>query len=124
VRAELRRANLKCNGPQGVGVVIEADLDLPVGLNASLGLTIGDPTVVQAATRYRALIFLNGWNRGQHIADVGPQNTFVLPTGILKPNGPNTLTLAVTSDGGPGNGLEHVTLTNLVRRSLNPVCQG
>lgn len=62
---------------------------------------------------YRALVFLNGWNLGQYLADVGPQHTFVLPTGILNPHGPDTLALAVTSDGGPGNGLETVALTNL-----------
>jgi hypothetical protein len=59
------------------------------------------------------LIFLNGWNMGQYIADVGPQHTFVLPTGILNPHGRNTLALAVTSDGGPANALETVRLTDL-----------
>jgi hypothetical protein len=59
------------------------------------------------------LIFLNGWNMGQYIADVGPQHTFVLPTGILDPHGRNTLALAVTSDGGPANALENVRLTDL-----------
>jgi hypothetical protein len=59
------------------------------------------------------LIFVNGWNLGQYIADVGPQHTFVLPTGILDPHGRNTLALAVTSDGGAGNALEAVRLTNL-----------
>jgi hypothetical protein len=59
------------------------------------------------------LIFLNGWNLGQYIADVGPQHTFVLPNGILNPNGQNTLALAVTSDGGSANALERVQLTNL-----------
>lgn len=88
-------------------------LDVPRGHDASLGLTIGDPAVPRSGGHYRALVFLNGWNLGQYIADVGPQHTFVLPTGILNPHGPNTLALAVTSDGGPGNGLEPVALTNL-----------
>jgi Beta-galactosidase jelly roll domain len=48
---------------------------------------------------------------GQYMADVGPQHTFVVPNGVLNPDGENTL--AVTSDGGAGNGLERVTLTNL-----------
>ncbi|GAA0460865.1 beta-galactosidase [Paractinoplanes deccanensis] len=88
-------------------------LAVPAGHDASLGLTIGDPGTPRSAARYRALIFLNGWNLGQYIADVGPQGTFVLPNGILDPHGVNTLALAVTSDGGPGNGLEKVALTNL-----------
>jgi hypothetical protein len=68
---------------------------------------------VRSGGNYRVLIFLNGWNLGQYIGNVGPQHTFVLPTGILNPNGTNTLALAVTSNGGAGNGLERVQLTNL-----------
>jgi beta-galactosidase GanA len=89
------------------------DLRVPAGDDASIGLTIGDPAVPRSGGHYRVLIFLNGWNMGQYIADVGPQHTFVLPTGILNPHGRNTLALAVTSDGGPANALETVRLTDL-----------
>jgi beta-galactosidase GanA len=89
------------------------DLKVPTGVDASLGLTIGDTSSPQSRGHYRVLIFVNGWNMGQYIADVGPQHTFVLPTGILNPHGPNTLALAVTSDGGPVNALERVQLANL-----------
>jgi beta-galactosidase GanA len=89
------------------------DMDVPEGVDASVGLTIGDPSKPQGTGHYRALIYLNGWNVGQYIADVGPQHTFVLPNGILNPDGPNTLAFAVTSDGGAGNGLESVKLTDL-----------
>ncbi len=88
-------------------------LKVPAADDASLGLTIGDPDTPQSAAHYRALIFVNGWNVGQYIADVGPQHTFVLPTGVLNPHGTNTLAIEVTSAGGAGNGLEHVALTNL-----------
>jgi beta-galactosidase GanA len=70
-------------------------LDLPRADDASLGLTIGgagDPAVP-----YRALIFVNGWNMGQYAAGIGPQHTFVIPTGILNPDGHNTLAIAVTA---------------------------
>jgi beta-galactosidase GanA len=89
------------------------DLSIPRSDDASLGLTIGDPSSPRSAADYRALIFVNGWNMGQYIADVGPQHTFVIPNGVLNPDGQNTLALAGTSDGGPGNGLEKVALTNL-----------
>jgi hypothetical protein len=88
-------------------------LSIPRSDDASLGLTIGDPSSARSAADYRALIFVNGWNMGQYIANVGPQHTFVIPNGVLNPDGQNTLALAVTSDGGPGNGLEKVALTNL-----------
>jgi hypothetical protein len=37
----------------------------------------------------------------------------VVPNRVLDPNGDNTLAIAVTSDGGAGNGLERVSLTDL-----------
>ena len=88
-------------------------LDVPRPDDASLGLTIGDPSTPRSAANYRAQIFVNGWNMGQYIANVGPQHTFVVPNGVLNPHGANTLAIAVTSDGGPGNGLEQVALTNI-----------
>jgi hypothetical protein len=54
-------------------------LNVPAGVDASLGLTISD----QASKSYRAQIFLNGWNVGQYVNGVGPQSTFVLPAGLL-----------------------------------------
>jgi beta-galactosidase GanA len=89
------------------------DLHVPRADDASLGLTIGDPSTPRSAANYRALIFVNGWNMGQYIANVGPQHTFVIPNGVLDPHGHNTLAIAVTSDGGAGNGLEKVALTDL-----------
>jgi beta-galactosidase GanA len=89
------------------------DLRIPPDVDASLGLTIGDPSVLRSGGHYRVLIFVNGWNMGQYIADVGPQHTFALPTGVLNPHGHNTLALAVTSDGGAADTLEAVKLTTL-----------
>ncbi|WP_033260788.1 beta-galactosidase [Amycolatopsis vancoresmycina] len=86
---------------------------VPRGQDTSVGLTIGDPAKPRSGGRYRVLVFLNGWNVGQYIGDVGPQHTFALPDGILDAHGRNTVALAVTSDGGAGNGLERVVLTDL-----------
>ncbi|HET7799024.1 MAG TPA: beta-galactosidase [Humibacillus xanthopallidus] len=88
-------------------------LDLPTQDDASLGITIGDPSVPRSGGAYRALVFVNGWNVGQYVADVGPQHTFVVPNGILDSHGNNTLALAVTSNGGAADGLEKVVLTDL-----------
>ncbi|MCU7722805.1 beta-galactosidase [Actinoplanes sp. KI2] len=89
------------------------DLHIPADVDASLGLTIGDPSVPHNSRHYRVLIFVNGWNMGQYIADVGPQHTFALPTGVLDPRGRNTVALAVTSDGGEANAPEGIRLTTL-----------
>ncbi|ANS64993.1 beta-galactosidase [Streptomyces lincolnensis] len=79
------------------------------GIDASVGLTLAD----DPARAYRVQIFLNGWNMGQYINDVGPQHTFVLPNGILRTRGTNTLALAVLSDGTTESGPEDVRLTLL-----------
>jgi beta-galactosidase GanA len=77
-------------------------LDLPRDQDVSVGLRFGGDT-----TRpYRVLIFLNGWNVGQYVNNIGPQRDFVLPAGLLREHGDNTLALAVISTnaapGGPG----------------------
>jgi hypothetical protein len=88
-------------------------LDLPKGHDVQLGLAFGDTTKPRSERSNRALIFVNGWNMGQFIANIGPQRTFVIPPGILNPNGQNTIALAVTTDGKPGNALEPVRLVKL-----------
>ena len=100
------------------------NLAVQAGHDASLGLTIGDPATARTNRHYRALIFVNGWNVGQYVSDVGPQNTFVVPNGVLNPRGANTVALAVTGDGGAANALESIRFTNLgtVRGGI-PVAQ-
>ena len=88
-------------------------LDLPKGHDIQLGLAFGDTTKPRSDVENRALIFVNGWNMGQFIAHIGPQRVFVIPPGILNPNGENTIALAVTTDGQAANALEPVKLVNL-----------
>lgn len=89
------------------------NLDLPKGHDIQLGLAFGDTTQPRSERENRALIFVNGWNMGQFIAHIGPQRTFVIPPGILNPNGANTIALAVTTDGKAANALEPVKLVNI-----------
>jgi len=88
-------------------------LDLPKGHDVQLGLAFGDTSKPRSARSNRTLIFVNGWNMGQFAANVGPQRTFVIPPGILNPNGENTIALAVTTDGKKENALEPVRLVKL-----------
>jgi hypothetical protein len=87
----------------------EFELDLPRGHDVSLGLRFEDTT----ARGYRVLVFVNGWNMGQYLNDVGPQRDFVLPAGVLRDH--NTLTFAViateAAQGDPGK-VSLVTLGN------------
>jgi beta-galactosidase GanA len=84
-------------------------LAVDTSIDASIGLVLDD----DPARAYRVQIFLNGWNMGQYINDVGPQHTFALPNGILRTRGTNTLALAVLSDGTTPAGPKDVRLTLL-----------
>jgi beta-galactosidase GanA len=71
-------------------------LKLPRGQDVPVDLRFGGST-----GRYRVIFFLNGWNLGQYINNIGPQHDFVLPAGLLHDNGRNTLALAIIAqDGG------------------------
>jgi hypothetical protein len=100
-------------GPGTYWLRTRVKLHLPRGHDVQLGLAFGDTTRPRSERENRALIFVNGWNMGQFIAHVGPQRVFVVPPGILDPNGDNTIALAVTTDGKPANALEPVKLVVL-----------
>ncbi|KAJ7173327.1 glycoside hydrolase superfamily [Mycena filopes] len=51
---------------------------------------------------YRAFFYVNGWNMGRYVANLGPQNRFPVPQGILDYNGGNTVVLAVWATGDEG----------------------
>ena len=100
----------RADGDQGVNWLRTTfNLAVPHGIDASIALTLTD----DPSRAYRVQIFLNGWNLGQYINDVGPQHTFVLPNGILNPNGQHTLAIATISINPGSGGLGTVTLTNL-----------
>jgi beta-galactosidase len=84
-------------------------LDLPRDQDVPVGLRFTD----DPSRHYRVLIFVNGWNLGQYVNDVGPQRVFTLPQGILNHHGDNTLALAVWSDDASTGGLGQVSLEAL-----------
>jgi beta-galactosidase GanA len=65
------------------GLDVPRDQDVPVALR------------FDGTGTYRVLMFVNGWQMGQFTADLGPQREFVLPAGVLRPQGKNTVALAV-----------------------------
>ncbi|HEY3631543.1 MAG TPA: beta galactosidase jelly roll domain-containing protein, partial [Jatrophihabitantaceae bacterium] len=81
-------------------------LDLPKGQDTSVGLKLTD----DPSRHYRALIFVNGWQLGRYINDTGPQHDYPIPNGILKPNGTNSIAIAVWNTDGSTGGLGNVSL--------------
>ncbi|SFF32085.1 Beta-galactosidase, domain 3 [Actinacidiphila alni] len=78
---------------------VPKDQDVPVALRFTDDL----------GKHYRVQIYLNGWNMGLYVNDVGPQHDFPLPAGLLRPDGRNTLALAVWSNDDT-SGLGRVSL--------------
>lgn len=81
-------------------------LDLPRGQDIPIGIKISD----DPSHHYRALIFVNGWLIGRYINDTGPENSFPVPTGILRDNGTNTIAIATWNQDDQSGGLGAVSL--------------
>ncbi|TQJ92178.1 beta-galactosidase [Streptomyces sp. SLBN-31] len=86
----------------------DVNLDLPRGQDTSLGLTFTD----DPSRKYRATIFVNGWQMGNYVNYLGPQHSFPVPNGILDPNGRNSIAIAVWNLDGSTGGLGKVSLTD------------
>ncbi len=86
----------------------DARLNLPKGQDTSLGLTFTD----DPSRKYRATIFVNGWQVGNYVNYLGPQHSFPVPNGILNPDGDNSIAIAVWNLDGSTGGLGKVALTD------------
>jgi beta-galactosidase GanA len=86
----------------------EVSLSLPRGQDTSLGLTVTD----DPSRRYRAELFVNGWDIGNYVNYLGPQHSFPIPNGVLDPEGTNDIKVAVWNLDGSTGGLGTVSLTN------------
>ncbi|KAH9913003.1 uncharacterized protein BXZ73DRAFT_107089 [Epithele typhae] len=93
-------------GTAGVGFFVATfELDVPSETDVPMSFQFepdGQP--------YRALLFVNGWQYGKRIANVGPQTRFPVPQGILNYNGKNTVAIALWATNNtavsPGLALE------------------
>jgi beta-galactosidase len=86
-------------------------LKLPAGQDTPLALSIVD----DASRHYSALLYVNGWQIGRYVNDLGPQHLFPIPAGIVNPGGTNTIAIAVWSKDSASAGLGTVSLTAVGR---------
>ncbi|KAH7114441.1 glycoside hydrolase superfamily [Dendryphion nanum] len=90
-------------GP-GVGFfAAEFQLGLPSGYDIPLSFVFANGTVGNGdkIRAYRVQIYLNGWQYGKFVSNVGPQTRFPVPQGILDYHGTNHLGVTVWGlDGG------------------------
>ncbi|MFF4935379.1 beta-galactosidase [Streptomyces griseofuscus] len=83
-------------------------LHLPKKQDTSLGLTIAD----DPSRKYRAEVYVNGWDMGNYVNYLGPQHSFPIPNGVLNPHGQNRIAIAVWNLDGSTGGLGKVALTD------------
>lgn len=84
------------------------DLKIPKAQDIAFRLDINSRRAPRA-DHSQATIFVNGWNTGVYIGDIGPQTSFTVPQAFLNLSGKNTVAIAAAAkedDMGP----ESVTL--------------
>ncbi len=100
--------------PPGVGWYrTHFALHVPSGVWAPMGLKLTPPgggPLGPGAGNFQALIYLNEWLLGRYINNLGPQNTFYLPQGLLRSDGENTLAIAEWSLAPGAGGMDQVSL--------------
>ncbi|KAF2496105.1 hypothetical protein BU16DRAFT_560944 [Lophium mytilinum] len=98
----------------GIGLfATTVELDLPVGYDIPLSFTFTNASVDASglATAYRAQLFVNGWQYGKYVHNVGPQTRFPVPEGVLDYKGRNYVAVslwALEEGGAKVEGLELV----------------
>ena len=86
----------------------DVSLRLPTDQDTSVGVTFTD----SPSRRYRALLYVNGWQLGDYVNYLGSEHSFPIPNGILRPDGRNTIAIAVWNLDSSTGGLGKVSLTD------------
>ncbi|KAL0572730.1 hypothetical protein V5O48_009230 [Marasmius crinis-equi] len=97
----------------GVGVFRTAfDLDVPSseGVDVAISFNFPPAPVGEGVNGYRAWLYVNGWNMGRFVADMGPQNRFPVPEGILDYGGTNTVAIVLWATSTSGAQIDSIEL--------------
>ncbi|KAF7861742.1 uncharacterized protein EAF02_010696 [Botrytis sinoallii] len=86
-------------------------LDMPKGYDVPLAFNFGNSTTSNGTSDYRVQLWVNGWQFGKYVNNVGPQTSFPVPQGILNYNGQNTLAIELWAQQASGAALSNFTLT-------------
>ncbi|KAL4895785.1 glycoside hydrolase superfamily [Aspergillus ambiguus] len=85
------------------------DLDIPKGWDVPLYFNFGNSTVPPP---YRAQLYVNGYQYGKYVSNIGPQTSYPVPEGILNYRGTNWIALTLWAMGSEGAKLESFDLVN------------
>jgi len=82
------------------------ELDIPSDLDVPLGVQLSAPM----GTIARVQIFVNGYQFGKFVPQIGPQTRFPIPPGIVNNQGNNTLAISLWAQTDEGAKLDGVEL--------------
>ncbi|KAF3017209.1 hypothetical protein E8E14_012799 [Neopestalotiopsis sp. 37M] len=93
----------------GVGFFTTSfDLDLPTGYDVPLAIRLPD---INTTATVRVQLYVNGWQYGKYVSNIGPQTEYPVPEGIWNYHGQNWLAIslwALESSGGSITSIELV----------------
>ena len=84
------------------------NLNLPRGYDIPLSFVFGNSS--QPVPAYRCQLFVNGYQFGKHVSNLGPQTSFPVPEGVLDYHGQNWIALTVWAPEAQGVVFEGLTL--------------
>ncbi|KAJ7229001.1 glycoside hydrolase family 35 protein [Mycena pura] len=95
-------------------------LDIPAGLDYPMAIVVTNATV---NPNFRSQFYVNGYQFGKYVNNIGPQTSFPVPQGILDYSGGNTLAVSVWAQGAAGARLDSLSLklTARVQSGMAPV---
>jgi len=84
------------------------NLDLPMGYDVPLSFVFTNNT--ERVENYRAQLYVNGYQFGKYVNNIGPQTSFPVPEGVLNYHGTNYLALSLWALDSDGARVEDVKL--------------
>lgn len=93
-------------------------LDLPRGYDIPLSFVFTNTSSTSTTTtpaHFRCQLYVNGYQFGKYVNNVGPQTAFPVPEGILDYRGTNYVALSLWGSDGGGNRLAGLRLVETAR---------
>jgi hypothetical protein len=92
------------------------DLDIPRGYDLPLALQVGPSSAALTSARqrpaYRLQLYVNGWQFGKYVNNIGPQTKFPVPEGIWNYRGRNWVGVSLWALDAGGAKVEEFELMN------------
>ena len=100
------------------------DLDMPAGYDIPLSFVFNNGTSDSAnVSNYRSMLFVNGYQFGKYVHNIGPQDSYPVPEGILNYHGTNWVAVSLWALDAAGAKIDGLQLVagELVQSARGPV---